>query len=366
MTRLFLSGDVMTGRGIDQVLPRSCDPQLHEPWVADARQYVELAEQQNGPIPSPVDYAYVWGAALDEINARSPDARIVNLETSITTSGDHWPEKSIHYRMHPANTRCLSDAQIDCCVLANNHVLDWGYAGLDETLNALDAAGIRYAGAGPNETAATAPAVIDRGTGGRVLVFALGDASSGIPGNWRARVDKAGVNLIDDTSRQSARYIAACISEQREPGDVTVVSIHWGGNWGYGVSTEHRDFAHELIDSGVVDVVHGHSSHHAKGIEVREGKLILYGCGDLINDYEGISGHEGYRSDLSLLYFVDIDPARDEALSVEIVPLRRERFRLSHVSKDDARWLAEVLNREGATGGTRAILNDDKSITLQW
>lgn len=355
----------MTGRGIDQVLATSCDARLHEPWVADAREYVALAEHRNGPIPSPVEPDYLWGAARAEIERRSPAARIVNLETSITASDDYWPDKSIHYRMHPANVRCLQASRIDCCVLANNHVLDWGYAGLDETLNVLETAAIKHAGAGATEAVAGAPAILTAGGRGRVLVYAFGDASSGIPGNWRARADRAGVNLIDDTSRHTAGYLAATISGQREPRDIVVASIHWGGNWGYAVSDEHREFAHALIDSGVVDIVHGHSSHHPKAVEIYAGKPIFYGCGDLINDYEGISGHEEYRSELSLLYFVDIDPADGHASAVELVPMRIERFRLEHAAREQAQWLATLLDAESRPFGTRAMLNDDKSISLR-
>ena len=131
--RLFLCGDVMTGRGIDQVLPHPCDPALYEDYVESAMDYVQLAEAANGAIPRSVDPAYIWGVALDEFARMRPNARIINLETSITRSEDHAP-KGINYRMSPANADCLRAAGIDCCVLANNHVLDWGRRGLLDTL----------------------------------------------------------------------------------------------------------------------------------------------------------------------------------------------------------------------------------------
>jgi poly-gamma-glutamate synthesis protein (capsule biosynthesis protein) len=134
---LFLCGDVMTGRGIDQVLPQPSKPQLFEPYMRSALGYVQLAEEENGPIPRPVDFSYIWGDALDTWERLRPDLRIVNLETAVTTSDEAQSGKSIHYRMHPANVPCLPAAGIDCCVLANNHVLDWGYAGLAETLDTL-------------------------------------------------------------------------------------------------------------------------------------------------------------------------------------------------------------------------------------
>ena len=115
---LFVCGDVMTGRGIDQILPHPGKPQLFERYVRDARDYVELAESAHGPIPRPVSYEYIWGDALEELDRAAVDARIINLETGITTSDDYWPAKEVCYRMNPRNIGCLTAAGIDCCTLA--------------------------------------------------------------------------------------------------------------------------------------------------------------------------------------------------------------------------------------------------------
>ena len=116
--RLFLAGDVMTGRGVDQILPAPSEPVLYESYVTDARDYVELAEQLNGRIHRPVDYAYIWGDLLTVLKRFAPDARIVNLETSVTSCDAFWRGKGINYRMHPRNVACLEAAQIDCAMLA--------------------------------------------------------------------------------------------------------------------------------------------------------------------------------------------------------------------------------------------------------
>src|SRR4029077_1806953 len=70
--RLFLCGDGMTGRGIDQVLPHPNDPRLHEAYIGEARSYVELAERVNGAIPRPVEFDYIWGDALAELDRAGP------------------------------------------------------------------------------------------------------------------------------------------------------------------------------------------------------------------------------------------------------------------------------------------------------
>jgi poly-gamma-glutamate synthesis protein (capsule biosynthesis protein) len=345
MTTLFLTGDVMTGRGIDQIMRHPSEPVLHESYVRDARAYVALAEEKNGPIQTPVGDGYAWGDALAELDRVAPDARIVNLETSVTTSADAWPQKGIHYRMHPGNVGCLTAARIDCCVLANNHVLDWGYAGLEETLATLHAAGLRTAGAGRHAHEAAMPATVDNGERGRVLVFGVGSETSGIPLSWRARDGQPGVSMLPVLDADRARRMAAAIATYRRPRDVVVVSVHWGDNWGYEIPRGQREFAHALIESGCVDVVHGHSSHHPKGIEVYRERLILYGCGDFLNDYEGIEGHATYRGDLALMYFAAVDPA-GRLLTLRMVPLRIRKFRLERAARADAGWLKATLERE--------------------
>jgi len=332
---LFLCGDVMTGRGIDRVLPHPSNRRLHEPSVSHAARYVEIAEAAHGPIPKPVDFSYIWGDALAELERVGPDARIINLETSVTTSEDYWKGKGINYRMHPDNVACLTAARIDCCVLANNHVLDWGYAGLEETLATLRGAGLKTAGAGHNAAAAGGPALIDLPGKGRVLVFSFGAESSGIPREWAATDKRPGINLLRDLSRRTVKRIGKAVQEIKRAGDIVVASLHWGPNWGYEIPGEQADFAHALIDAGGVDVVHGHSSHHPKGIEVYQGKPIFYGCGDFLNDYEGIRGYEQYRDDLSLMYLVTLDGA-GRLLELQMVPMQIRRFRLNRASADDA------------------------------
>lgn len=364
-TTLFLCGDVMTGRGIDQVLPNPGSPILHERYMKSAAGYVELAEDANGPIPQPMDFSYIWGDALAELERRNPDARIINLETSITRS-DAVEDKAVNYRMHPDNIPCITAANIDCCALANNHVLDWGYPGLAETLKALKMAGIKTAGAGENIQQAQAPAMMITPEKGRVLVFSFGSETSGIPWSWAARTDRPGVNLLQDFSEKTVRGIRDRVEKIKSREDIVIAAIHWGSNWGYEVPREQRQFACRLIDEAGVDIVHGHSSHHVKGIEVYREKLILYGCGDFLNDYEGISGHEVYRGDLVLMYFVSVDCLTGRLISLQMTPLQVKRFRLNRTSRDDAAWLRDILNREGKKFGTGVELDADNTLTLRW
>lgn len=362
---LFLCGDVMTGRGIDQVLPHPGDPRLCELYMTSAVGYVELAEKLNGPIPKPVDFSYIWGDALEELERVRPELRIINLETSVTKSENCLP-KGINYRMNPENIPCITAAKVDCCALANNHVLDWGYPGLAETLETLAKANVKGAGAGRDIKHAEAPAIMEVAGKGRVIVFSFGTVTSGIPREWAASENEPGVNLLEDLSRRTVGHVAASVQEVKRPGDIIVASIHWGANWGYQVPRQQTNFAHGLIDEAGVDVIHGHSSHHAKAIEVYKDKPILYGCGDFLSDYEGISGYEEFRDDLALMYFPTIAPSSGKLVRLTMTPLRIRNFRLNHTSREDSRWLRDVLNREGKRFGTRVELKENNTLMLGW
>jgi poly-gamma-glutamate capsule biosynthesis protein CapA/YwtB (metallophosphatase superfamily) len=362
--KLFLCGDVMTGRGIDQVLRHPSDPVLHEGYAASALGYVRLAEECNGPIPRAADPAYIWGDALAELERTAPAARIVNLETAVTASDD-WLPKGINYRMHPANVACLAAARIDCCALANNHVLDWGRAGLLETLATLNGAQLKTAGAGANRSSAETPAALQLNGAGRLLVFSFGMESGGIPPDWAAGADAPGVDFLPDLSSASLARIGERVRSAAAPGDLVLASIHWGGNWDYEVTDAERRFAHALIDRAGVHLIHGHSSHHPKAIEVHRGKLILYGCGDFINDYEGIRGHEAFRGDLGLMYFPDLEAGSGRLLRLELVPMRRLRFRVTRAGEADTCWLCDTLDRESRRFGVRTGMRADGRIELQ-
>ncbi len=351
--KLFLCGDVMLGRGVDQILPSPGAAAIDEPSMKSSLDYVRLAEERCGPIPRCIDAAEIWGDALEELKRQGPRLRIINLETAVTRSEER-AAKGINYRMSSENAACLSAAHIDCCVLANNHVLDWGRSGLLDTLQTLQSIGIHTAGAGREAAQARAPAVLEAGQGRRVLVFAAGAESAGVPSDWEATDSHAGVSWLPDLSARSADALAERVLAAKRPGDLALVSLHWGSNWGYGVPREQRSFARRLVDAGAADLVHGHSSHHPRPLEIYRGRLILYGCGDFMNDYEGISGYESFRPELTLMYFPLLEDGTGRLLDLAMAPMRLSRFRPRRASEEEARWLAGSLGLRYVNTGTLA------------
>src|SRR5208283_2653806 len=210
--------------------------------------------------------------------------------------------------------------------------------------DALERLRIKTAGAGRNLAEAKAPAILEIPGEGRLIVLALASETSGVPRHWAADAGRAGVNLLSSLSEATVGSIVDELAEVRQPRDVVVVSIHWGPNWGYQVPTDQRRFAHALIEEAGVSIVHGHSSHHAKAIEVYREKLILYGCGDFLNDYEGIKGYETFRDDLAVAYLAKCSVSSGNLLELTLVPFQIRKLRLNRALAEDVTWLQRTLD----------------------
>jgi poly-gamma-glutamate synthesis protein (capsule biosynthesis protein) len=229
----------------------------------------------------------------------------------------------------------------------------------------LDRAGVAHAGAGRTAARAASAAVLEVAGRGRVLVFSFASTTSGVARIWGATSRRPGINLLADLSGATVQRVTRPLQRLTQPGDVAIASVHLGANWGYGVPEEHVRFARRLVAAGF-DIVHGHSSHHVRPFEVYPDRLILYGCGDLLNDYEGIAGHEALRGDLTLIYLVDVEAGHGRLVPARLAPMRIERFRLRRASDADGRWLSQLLERLGGPFGTGVQGRADDTFTVRW
>ena len=340
--RFFIAGDVMTGRAIDQLFAIQNPEDFGKHDSVPASQYQAWSTELYGEVFKPVRHEYIWGSSLDVLKLAEPDFRLINLETAVTISRG-WENKKFNFRMHPANIGSLSVAEIDCCTLANNHTMDFGVRGMLDTCESLENAGIGYAGAGANLAKACEPYIRVIDGGRRILVFSWGAGDSGVPAHWQALPDGPGLNYLPNFTSTTLSRMVDLIGSYRRPGDFVIASIHWGGNWVKSTPEPHRNLARRLIETAGVDIVHGHSSHHPLGVEVFKQKIILYGCGDLINDYEGHPDYRSMRHHLGAMYFVDFDKASGEVKNLKILPVQRRRFRLEKPSRNDSDWLMGLI-----------------------
>ena len=356
---LCLTGDVMTGRGVDQILPAAGDPRLWERYVASAQDYVALAESASGTIPYPVDYSWPWGDALQLLDELAPDLRIANLETSITTSDDFQPAKAVLYRMHPGNVACLTAARLDACALANNHVLDFGVGGLEETLDVLTRAGLGPVGAGRNEQQAWRPVALTAGDH-RVLVWSVGSASSGVPRGWAAGPERPGVAFIseDSEARRALRARTAGEAARRHRGRVRPLGIELGVRRAAGAGPL-RPSAHRQRGG------HGPRAFLApptpgRGLSGPSRALRLWRPDQRLRRNPG---QERFRGDLRLLYLALLDPAGGLD-QLRMVPLQSRQMRLRRATVEDARWLHRVLRKVSRGLGSQVDLAPDASLLI--
>jgi len=345
--KVALLGDVMTGRLIDQIFPTHSIP--------DTSEYKDSIHLNSWSKP----HSYIWGDLLPVL--RDADVRIANLETSITTNSEKWPRKAFNYRMHPDNIGCLTVAKLDFCSLANNHILDYCVAGMQETKDTLRKHNIKFAGAGVNISEAITPAIVYF-SGLSMACFSFSDHYE----FWRASETQAGINFLDpedldeSNRKNEIRKLKQIFDQHAQNVDLISVSFHWGPNYRWAPTPELVSFAHDLIDICGVDIIHGHSSHHIQGIEIYKGKPIIYGCGDFLDDYAVDTMH---RNDLSFLYLLHLDPDTTEWKKVELIPTCIKAFQVNKAVGRDREWLLGHIKSLSEPFGTTVLSNFEIPIT---
>lgn len=283
MLTLAFTGDVMLGRYVNEVLKQ-------------------------------ITPAELWNDVLPHL--AQADLRIVNLECALTEHLRPWSrtEKMFHFRADPAAVRVLQAAGIDACVLANNHILDYEEQGLRDTLHVLDESGIRYAGAGVNAEEAARPALLEvQGASSRVALLSYTDNEPA----FAADAVHPGTNYLEVSLHpKTLTRVANSIALARAQGaDIVVFSNHWGPNFIERPPHEFRSFARRVIEMGA-DVYYGHSAHICQGVEIHQGKPILYDTGNFIDDY---AVHPLLRNDRSCLFKVVF--AQSRLTRVELLPV---------------------------------------------
>lgn len=291
-------------------------------------------------------YARPWGdvpAAL-----RDADLFLVNLECALTARTTRWTdgaEKAFYFRAPPDAVAALTAGRVDCAVLANNHIGDFGPAGLEDTIAELDRAGIAHAGAGADRLAARTPALLSA-AGTRVAVVAWAD----YPAEWAAGPQAPGINYTPvSLAPEHFDEVRLALALAREQADIVVFSIHWGPNMRARPTREFQRFAHAVVDAGA-DVFWGHSAHVVQGIEWRNGRVILYDTGDLVDDY-AVDAH--LRNDLSAVFLVRVAPGA--ALDVDVIPARIADCQACLATGADRDWFLRRFGERCRELGTELV-----------
>lgn len=201
------------------------------------------------------------------------DLAMVNLETAITTRGTPEP-KSFHFRAPPSALDALRDAGVDVTTMANNHGVDYGPVGLDDTLAAITASGFPVVGIGRDSTQAYAPWYTTV-RGERVAIIGASQVHDRTLAAWTAEPDHPGI-----ASALSSRLLAA-VRDARARADIVVVYLHWGQEGNHCPIAEQTTLAGQLADAGA-DAVVGTHAHLLLGGGWLGRTYVAYGLGNFL------------------------------------------------------------------------------------
>lgn len=250
------------------------------------------------------------GAIFGDARARIAEAdfSIVNLESPLCRGIDPAVKAGPTMCAAPDSLNALSEAGIDAVCLANNHIFDFGEAGLSQTLSALDRQKIQHAGAGPDrETAEAALRVVIGGR--RISIFSFAEREFNLSDDGQA-----GAAILDPLR------VAPLLLAERPLADALIICVHGGNEYFPYPRPGLRQICQFLIDLGA-DAVIGHHPHVPGPYEIYQGKPIVYSLGNLIfatkNPRPGWD--EGYFASLHLGFA----PHRLEEVTLELIPYRQ-------------------------------------------
>ena len=295
------------------------------------------------------------------------DLNFLNVETVITdrndlrrdTKGQRGP---FNFRTHPAGLRHLVASGFNLLSLANNHSMDYGVAGLKETLKhvgALENENLAVAtGIGMNGDEASRPQRVN------VKNSDIAFASIGIVTNnlerHRAGAAKPGqiAYRFDDDFAEIRKRLSAT------PADYRILSIHYGIEGQ--VRTDARQFSDWRRKAGQrdgIDLIVGHHAHVVRGVELAGNSLIFYGLGNFLHHGTANMTRKGICRDYGLMARVHLRKASDGRLvlrAVEAIPVTDTHYRPRRLTGRKGTARIHVLNYlagtlDSAKDGTQGV-----------
>lgn len=290
-------------------------------------------------------YTHPWGDVLPLL--KKNDFNIINLETTITKS-EKRVFKVFNFKLDPDNAQTLVEANISLVNLANNHSFDFNEEGFLETTQLLDSKKIKHVGAGQDINQARKLEILEK-NGIKIGVIGYTDNEP----DWAATLEKAGINYIRIGQIEKIEHDIKSIRNQV---DVLIVSIHWGPNKIERPEKTFIEFAHKIIDCGA-DLIHGHSAHIFQGIEIYNGKAIIYGAGDFIDDYMIYSDQ---HNDHSFLFQAKI--TKDGVQQLKLIPVYISEMQVNLAKNELAQKILNHMKKLSAEFGTKLEIKDDHGV----
>lgn len=287
--------------------------------------------------------SFVWDGIKDDI--LKSDISFVNLETPLTTGSKPIKKSGPNIKAHPDCIRPIADAGFSVVGLANNHILDFGEQGLEETLGVCQKAGLATCGAGKSLPEAQQPLVIEKG-GIKIGFIAVAEHEFSI-----AEKDRAGAAPLDPIDN------SLLIENLRKDVDLLFVTIHGGNEYFSYPRPGLRKICRFYVDKGA-DAVICHHAHVPGAYEVYKNKPIVYSLGNLIFDHP--NPPEGWNQGYA--FRLEYDRASLERTSFELIPYTQS-VEQGGVRKMEGEQKEDFLRM---IENYRSVLNDPESYKGVW
>ncbi len=203
------------------------------------------------------------------------DIAMVNLETAVTDRGTPVP-KAFAFRAPSTAFSALRAGGVDVVSVANNHGMDYGAAGLRDTLAAGRKAGMPIVGAGTDDERAYAPHRVTVKGQRIAIVGATQVLDDQLVSAWTAGPEKIGLASAKDEPR-----LLRAVREARRTSDTVVVFLHWGLELSSCPTASQTSLARKLAKAGA-DLVVGSHAHVLVGGGMLRGTLVAYGLGNFV------------------------------------------------------------------------------------
>lgn len=233
------------------------------------------------------------------------DIAMANLEAPLTDRTDAFMEKKFILKQSPDAVGAIKGAGFDVLTLANNHIMDYGPGGLQDTIEILNKTGIKHTGAGKNSKAARAPVIVS--IKNKKIAFLA--YSLVFPEEHYATDDSSG------TAQGVFDNIKSDIKNINKHSDIIIVSFHWGKEQMKYPKEYQVRLAHLAIDNGA-NLVVGHHPHVIQGVEKYKNGLIFYSLGNFAFGSFGQAMSERPEGMMAILSF-----SQNGVISGEIIPL---------------------------------------------
>ncbi len=205
---------------------------------------------------------------------KSYDLFFANLETPVCDDGDKYEGKPYIFRGLPDHVKQIQDLGLDAVSLANNHIMDFGVEGMEQTIDFLDDLDILYSGAGDDAEDARKPLILKHNST-KIYILSYCERP---PEDFYATEKNPGAAFLD------VKEIISDIKKIRKDNNIVLVSLHWGIEQTYTPRYYQKKIARAIIDGGADGII-GHHPHWPQGIEVYRNKPIIYSLGNFINGF---------------------------------------------------------------------------------